>query len=683
MPARTDSLRRLARARGVMTRYTDAAGNEQLASDDSLRVVLAILGVEVAGERDATDALRELRVERTRRALPPTIVAWQGRPFALMLRAAAGRTPPFSLDLRLEDGDVRRIELRARDAIGSADEPIDGPTRTTWRFRIDERLPAGYHHIVDPDGGGDTLLLVAPERVHVGGPAIAGARAWGVFLPVYAIRHASVHKPIGDLDDLAALIDWVGARGGHVVGTLPLLAATAAEPSPYSPVSRLFWSEAFLGGAGQQPRAAKPGRSDLVDYDTAFANVRERLGLEAAEAWRDGEPDIVRAFRRLRPDVDEYARFRATWEARGESWWVWPDRLRDGDIRAGDFDEAAFRYHVYAQARMHDRLAQLAATTRDNGAGLYLDLPLGVHPDGYDVWRYRDRFALGASVGAPPDPFFTRGQDWGFLPLDPGRMRETGLEYTIAAVRNHLAYAGVLRLDHVMGLHRQFWVPNGMEAAQGVYVRYPAREHYAVLSIESHRAGAAIVGENLGTVPENVKTGMHRHGVRGMHVVQFEVGPDSRPMVRAPEPGCVASLNTHDMPTFTAFWTGRDLRQRIEWGLLDEAGAAPEAASRAQIRRQAARELGFDAAADPAGTEDAGKAMRSWLERLAASDAALLLVNLEDLWGELEPQNVPGTTEMPNWRRRARLPLEELDAAPDVTDILDSIDRLRRQRAEP
>ena len=666
-----------------MTRYTDAARNQQFASDESLRAVLGLLGVEVRGERDESEALRALRLERARRALPPTIVAWEGEPFAVTLRTRADRTPPFRLELRLENGDTRAIDLRERALAGRIDERVDGETQTTWRFRVVEHLPAGYHRIVDPDDGDDALLLVAPERVHEGGPAVAGNRAWGVFLPVYAIRRLNAQKPLGDLDDLAALIDWVGERGGHVVGTLPLLASTPTEPSPYSPVSRLFWSEAFIGGQQTAKSAQRPAQ-ELVDYPAAFARVRERLEREVAEAWRDGAPETVRAFRQLRPDVDEYARFRATWERQGESWWVWPERLRNGEIRAGDYDEAAYRYHVHAQARMHERLAQLAAATRDNGAGLYLDLPLGVHPDGYDVWRYRDRFAIGASVGAPPDPFFKRGQNWGFLPLDPRGMRETGLEYTIATVRNHLRYAGVLRLDHVMGLHRQFWVPNGMEAADGVYVRYPAREHYAVLSIESHRVGAAIVGENLGTVPENVNTGMRRHGVRGMHVVQFDVAPGKRPMVADPAPGSVASLNTHDMPTFTAFWTGQDLRQRTEWGLLEEEDAAPEAALRARIRQQAGRELGLRGAADPAGTEDAGEAMRTWLARMAASDAALLLVNLEDLWGELQPQNVPGTTtDVPNWRRRARLALEELDAEPGVSRTVETIDRLRRTSAEP
>ena len=683
MSGRIDPLRRLARAHGVMTRYTDAAGEQRFADDDSLRAVLALLGVDVTSTADAKDALSELRRARAQRALPPSIVAWEGKPFTVVLRTADGRTPPFRLRVELEDGDVRHIDLRERDVIGRTSAKDDGDARIAWRFRVEEHLPTGYHRLRAPDTDGETLLLVAPERVHTGGPAVAGDRAWGVFLPVYAIRRNDVAKPMGDLDDLAALIEWLGERGGHVVGTLPMLAATPEEPSPYSPVSRLFWSEAFLGSRDLEARSSKLEASNMVDYREAFAHVRASLEAEVAQAWLGGEPEIVRAFRRLRPDVDDYARFRATWEKRGESWWVWPDRMRDGELRDGDYDESAYRYHLYAQARMHERLAELAAATRDNGAGLYIDLPLGVHPDGYDVWRYRERFAAGASVGAPPDPFFKKGQDWGFPPLSPDAMRATGFEYTIATVRNHLRYAGVLRLDHVMGLHRQFWVPNGMDAAHGVYVRYPAREHYAILAIESHRVGAAIVGENLGTVPPNVNVGMERHGVRGMHVVQFDVGPDNRPMVRGPKPGAVASLNTHDMPTFASFWTGRDLQQRIEWGLLDEEGARDEQETRRRIRQQAVKELGLAGIPDVAGAGGAAAALRAWLERLAASDSALLLVNLEDLWGELQPQNVPGTQGNGNWRRRARLTLEELDRTPAVTRTIESIDRLRRQRAEP
>lgn len=678
MTIAVDPLRRLARAYGVMTRYTDAAGARRDADDEALLAVLGLMGAPVDCPADAAAAIRERRLGRARRALPHTIVAWQGAPVPITVRMPVEQKPPFRLRLALEgDDDARTIELTDGALVGSAREDVEGEARIAWRFRIEHRLPPGYHRIRVDGTDDDALLLVAPLRVFPGAEAITTNRAWGVFMPVYAMRRSGAHKPMGDLDDLAALTEWVAKRGGHVVGTLPMLAGTPDEPSPYSPVSRLFWNEAFLG-TGRPGDREDGDAGSLADYETAFARVRDALEREVAAAYADGEPALVREFRRLRPDVDAYARFRAVNERRGEVWWVWPDRMRDGDLRADDYQESAYRFHLHAQARMHERLSELARASRATGAGLYLDLPLGVHPDGYDVWRHRDRFATGASVGAPPDPFFTRGQDWGFPPLQPDRMRETGFEYTIATLRNHLRYAGVLRLDHVMGLHRQFWVPSGMEAARGVYVRYPARELYAILAIESHRSESAIVGENLGTVPENVRTGMRRHGVRGMHVVQFETTPDRKPAVGEPEPGSVASLNTHDMPTFTAFWTGRDLRQRIEWGLLDDDAAAAEAEGRRRIRERAGAELGL---ADP---DDAPTATRAWLERLAESDAGLILVSVEDLWGETQPHNVPGTgRDMPNWRRRSRLTLEELAREPAVTDTIATIDRLRRGKAEP
>ena len=686
MSVAADPIRRLARAYGLLTEYVDAGQTRREADREALLAVLGLLGAPLArdGAADAADAVRARRAERARRPLPRTLVSWLGEPTVLVVRLPVAATPPFRLELRLEgERDARVVELRDRDAIGGARIEADGETFVERRYRIALDLPAGYHGLRLEGDERESLLLAAPVRVHAGAAAIEQNRAWGVFMPVHAMRRTGAAKPIGDLDDLAALADWVAERGGHVVATLPMLAGSPDEPSPYSPISRLFWNEVFLAVPGDSTTgeaAAAPGDGsgvpELVDYAAAHARKRRVLERDAEAALADGEPDALAAFRRLRPDVESYARFRATTERRGESWWSWPERMRAGELRPGDYDEAARRFHLFAQWRMHESLDALARRTRETGAGLYLDLPLGVHPDGYDVWRHRDAFATDASVGAPPDPFFTRGQDWGFPPLRPDAMRDGGFAYTIETIRNHLRYAGVLRLDHVMGLHRQFWLPRGMDASRGVYVRYPARELYAILSIESHRAGAAIVGENLGTVPDNVNTAMQRHAIRGMHVVQFEVGPEREPPVTDPAPGGVASLNTHDMPTFTTFWTGRDLRQRVEWGLLDEAAARREEAERAVVRERTAPELGLDDA------EDARAATHAWLERLAASDAALVLVGIEDLWGETRPHNVPGTwREMPNWRRRSSLTLEAMSDAPGLAETIETIARLRREKA--
>jgi 4-alpha-glucanotransferase len=229
-----------------------------------------------------------------------------------------------------------------------------------------------------------------------------------------------------------------------------------------------------------------------------------------------------------------------------------------------------------------------------------------------------------------------------------------------------------------MQLHRLFWVPQGMAATEGVYVTYPAEEHYAVLSLESHRHQAMIVGENLGTVPPEVYESLDRHEILGMYVVQYELHPESAGL-REPPAGSVASLNTHDMPTFRAYWEGRDVAIMEELGFFNPEQARQARDSREALRRMVAAGLPWDPARSAEAAYDA--VLRRCLEFLAASPARIVLVNLEDLWREAEPQNVPGThTERPNWRRKARLSFEGFSARPEVVELLRRVDELRRGR---
>jgi len=299
------------------------------------------------------------------------------------------------------------------------------------------------------------------------------------------------------------------------------------------------------------------------------------------------------------------------------------------------------------------------------GVSLYLDVPLGTHRDGYDAWRRQHLFALRASGGSPPDPVFTRGQDWGFAPLHPDRSRAEGHAHLRAYLRHHLELADLLRLDHVMGLHRLYWVPQGMPASAGAYVRYPAEEFYAILSLESHRHRAVIVGENLGTVPPEVERGLARHGVLGMFVAQYEFrAPPRRPLRPVPA-RVLASVNTHDMPPFHAWWQGLDLKDRRELGLLDPTQERRARRERGRIRRGLTKGLPTQGAlAD--NEPPVGQVLDRLLTRLASSRARFLLVNLEDLWLETESQNVPGTgPERSNWRRKLRRLPADRDGAED------------------
>jgi 4-alpha-glucanotransferase len=396
-----------------------------------------------------------------------------------------------------------------------------------------------------------------------------------------------------------------------------------------------------------------------VDYRGIMAWKRRILEELSRAFFAGGAPHRREAFTRFvrnQKGVDEYARFRAVTDRQRKGWTAWPSRLRDGTIRKGDYDEDCKNYHLFSQWIAQEQLQSLADKAAAQGQMLYLDLPLGLHSDSYDVWNDRQSFVRGVAGGAPPDPVFTKGQNWGFPPMHPEAMRLNGYQYVIAYIRNHLRFARLLRVDHVMGLHRLYWIPNELTGDKGVFVEYRAEEFYAILSLESHVQRAGIVGENLGTVPPEVNAAMVRHNIRQMYVVQYEVASEpARPKLPPVPSNCVAGLNTHDMPPFRAFMEGTDIEDRLDLRLLDEKAARLERQQRALMKRKL-------------------RAFRATVEFLAGSKADIVLVNLEDLWGEVLPQNVPATNqERPNWRRRFRRSIEQIRRSADIAEELSHV----------
>jgi 4-alpha-glucanotransferase len=335
---------------------------------------------------------------------------------------------------------------------------------------------------------------------------------------------------------------------------------------------------------------------------------------------------------------------------------------------------------LYGQWLAQEQIDSLTSGCQAKGIKLCLDLPLGVDPHGYDTWRHSDIFALEVATGAPPDAFFSKGQNWGFAPLHPERIRQRDYRYVLEFLRFQMRHANFLRIDHVMGLHRLYWIPQGFPATEGAYVTYPAEEFYAILNLESHRHQTVLVGENLGTVPAQVNARMKRHQLRQMYVLQYEQRPDPERPLRAPPTRSVASLNTHDMPAFTAYWRGLDLADRVALGLLKKAELAPERARRREANHWLKRFLTANGFLK-IGESRASKVLRACLKFLAASRAELVLANLEDLWGETRPQNTPGTVaQRPNWRRQTRLSLEQILRSRDLRECLGEIHKLRRKR---
>jgi 4-alpha-glucanotransferase len=517
-----------------------------------------------------------------------------------------------------------------------------------------------------------------------------------VFLPLYAAVSERTWAS-ADYSDLGSLVDWVSARGGAAFGTLPLLPVfldRPYDPSPYSPVSRLLWNEFYVDPratpefeACPEARAAfeaseQPARSllssRLVDYRAVWQLKRKVFELLSRCGRRN--PELAARTDRFlgrNPIVHDYAAFRAVCERNGRPWQDWPDPQRHGRLEAGDYDRDSFGLYAFLQRAAADQLSAVGRRKAEGGAGLYLDLPIGSNTLGFDAWSRRDLFVLDASAGAPPDIFFSRGQDWGFSPMNPDRIRDDAYRYWRLVLHHHMQHSTMLRVDHVMGLHRMFFVPRGMEAADGVYVRFPTEELYAVLTLESHRSGAIVVGEDLGTVPAYVGPTMRRHGLRQMYASYFRIDPGRVPPIERPSRHMVAFVNTHDMPTFSSFWTGKDVQMRRTLGVVDERQADQETAWKQRMKGALLRFLRDQGMVDTSG-EGARAVLRGLLRFLASSPAAFLLISMEDLWLEESPQNVPGTTsEHPNWRQRAEHPLQDWSLLPAVDEVLREVARAR------
>ena len=704
------TLHRLARLHGIQASYNDGCGVRRRASPESVHSLLQALGAPLPTLRPCD--LAAATAARLRavwmRPVEPVLVAWSGRRAGFLLRLPeTARGILARCRLRLEDGRTRSWTVRSgRGAPAVESGTVDGTRYVARRGLLPAGLPDGYHdlHVEIGDRTWSALVVAAPVRAYD-----AGERSWGAFLPLHAL-HSARSWGVGDFGDLDALATWVGARGGRTVALLPALAGFLGEcpfePSPYLPVSRLFWNELHVdprrlpefdrcGPARRvvdspafRRRVDALRAESLVDYREAMAVRRQVIELLARsiDERPDRRRDELRAWVEQRPVAQEYAAFRAICERLQRPWPAWPAALPAEEIHVEAADRDAIRYHLYAQWAAARQIAELAKDAGARGVGLYLDVPVGVHPDAFDVWRHPALFARGAALGAPPDPLFADGQDWSAPAPHPEAARQDRYAYFRAGLAHQMAHATAVRLDHVMGLHRLFWIPRGGEAADGAYVRYPADELYAIVCLESHRHRTRVVGENLGTVPRYVNAALSRHALAQLHVAQFGIAPGAaNPLARVPR-RAFACVNTHDTPTFAGFLAGRDIDGRVERGVLDVGRAGQE--HRRRREEVAALRHALGRGSHGGLHEEAADLdlLCACVERLARSQAGMVIVNLEDLWLEPHPQNVPGTgpREYPNWRRKAGHSLKTLTKLPEVVEALRRIARARvSERREP
>lgn len=664
----------LARRHGVERTWRDSAGRRRTVSDEALAGVLRSLGVpldETSGkmlEESARSALRAADAADAVQALPP-VVAWR----AHLGPPEVPITLPFPLRgtwITFEHEDGTRSRRRLSDvAVDLGTERRDG--RRRHRLSLDVgRLaapPIGYHRIVieHGDDGQTASAIVAPARCPELEPS------WGVMAPLWALR-SEEDWGTGSLGDLGALADWTASLGATIVGTLPLFAphldGSDADPSPYRPSTRLAWNVAFVDTTALAKRLGRPappppagaGASPLADVAGAARAKSAWLGTIAptlAEDTRCRQPSpVALAWRRwlqAHPERVVFSRFaaaRAASEqparslARRSSATQALAETASGDHRLGA--------ELLGQWALDEQLSELAGRI-----GLYLDLPVGVHPDGFDPWFAPESFVHGASAGAPPDSFYAAGQTWGLPPLHPSGARANGYGYFIAALRSALTHASAVRIDHVMGLHRLWFVPEGQRATEGAYVRYNADELRAVVVLEATRAGVAVAGEDLGTVPRSVRAAMAADGMLRSSVWQFEATPE-HPLPRPPRQS-VATLGTHDLPRFATFLEGADLAERH--------GAEPGALeARAALRRALGSRV--------------DRALAACLEALGASRARLVLIDLPDCWGERAPENRPGVVDPANFARRWPRTIRALSEDRRITRLLRRVAAARPAR---
>jgi (1->4)-alpha-D-glucan 1-alpha-D-glucosylmutase len=694
-------LRLLCRRHGIGTEYFDIWGRRREVPERGLRALLRAMAVPAADAADVRAGLRAADAadaQAARRPLPPVVAFFDDvRPWVLPLAAA---TPAAHWRLVEEGGRCHEGAL----AGGEVKLPAD---LALGYHRLELLAAPGAPALCGP--GHAAQLLAAPRRCYLPPPLAAGARAWGPALQLYALRSGR-NWGIGDFTDLKALVERCGRAGAAMVGLNPLHALFPDHPShasPYSPSSRQFGNPLYLdveavaefetaravrsrvAGPEFQARLRDLRAAELVDYPGVAAAKREVLDalyeefrvchLEAPEA-----SPRARAFRQFQQRGGAALRRHALFEALQErhrgldasvyGWTDWPPADRDpGAPEVAAFlaaNLARVEFFEYLQWQFEEQLAAVARAASDAGLaiGLYADLAVSIDRGGADAWSGRDLYALEAGAGCPPDDFNLKGQDWGLLPLLPEPLRACAYAPFVATLRANMRHAGALRIDHVMGLSRLFWVPRGDLPEAGAYVDYPFEHLLAIVALESHRQACMIVGEDLGTVPDEVRRAMDRGGLLSYRVLYFSRRDDGAFLAPAEFPReALVTATTHDLATLAGYWEGRDIERRRALQLFPDAPAEARFAAEREhdrprlveaLRREGLLPDGADAAA-PMDSALAG-AVQSYLAR---SPARLLSVQLEDIFGCRDQVNLPGTVdEYPNWRRKLPLALEEWEA---------------------
>lgn len=670
-----ESLIALADRFGIARDFWDWKGRHVVIPAETIVAVLAALDVDASTPERCVEALERLEDERWLRVLPPCTVLEEGSGVHFDVHVPAGS--PVAVWIELEQGDIRptwQVDNWNPDRI------VDQRPRGEATFWSGDNLPTGYHTLIAEVEGSryEASLIVTPR--YVGFPdSMAGKRVWGFGTQLYSVT-SRASWGVGDLSDLTDLIAWSGTKQfADYVLINPLHAAEVEpplEPSPYLPSSRRFINPIYIRPEAIPEYVNLKGkhRKWIEDLRQESRAAGEKTGrVERNEVW----PHKIDALREiydvgLRPArklafedflsrEGEELRLFALWSVLslqfGRSWREWPEAYRRPDTDAVEqfarVHDDEVRFFQWLQWIAQDQISAAQKEAADVGMsiGVVNDLAVGVHMDSAETWMMPDVFAQGVHVGAPPDNYNQAGQDWAQPPWRPDRLEELSYAPFRDMVRAALRRVGGVRIDHIIGLFRLWWVPKGLGPQMGTYVRYNHEAMVGILALEAHRAQALVVGEDLGTVEPWVRDYLSRRGLLGTSVLWFEYGHDGQPLdARHWREYCMASVTTHDLPPSLGYLAGDHVRLRHELGLLTE-DIATELEHAKREQSDWVQKLIGDGVLAEEDAKDPVRIMLALHRYITRTPSRVLLANLVDAVGERRMQNQPGTVdEYPNWR---------------------------------
>ena len=676
----------LALLMGISPHYFDVWGNRREVSIGTKKAILSAMGLPVENGQDI-----ELALERRKRppVLEPSVVGREGKgieaPVFLPSEGEKGKgKADFSITIENEKGKKQRISvcLAPQQVLETA------PGKKFDKYTLPlPSLPEGYYWLSvaalrhGVRARARSFLIITPGTCYL---PDGYDRTWGITLAIHQIRSRR-NWGIGDFRDLGDIVDWIAGLGGDFAGILPLHdVALPGKISPYSPISRLYRNFLFLDLEGVpefaaaasrlgkrkiEEEAASCRRGKYVNYPKVHA-LKLRVLKEMFRIFykkhylkRTRRGRAIEAFKKREgQDITDYAAFRALSEVYGPDWRGWPADIKDADGPASLF-------HIYVQWLIDEQLGSLARRAAENGmrAGLYFDLAVGVMGGGADEWSFcfKNVLAAGVAAGAPPDDFSRGGQNWGVSPFLPEKMRENGFAPFIKTIRKNLEHAGMLRIDHAMGLFRLFWIPEGMKPEDGAYVKYPAPEMMAILEIESRRKKAVIVAEDLGTVEPGVREALMEAGMLSYRLFYYERFYPSAELVppgRYPQ-RALCAVSTHDLPTLCGFWAGKDMEIKRRLSLYpSEKAYTDDLSARERDKKIIAAALKKEGLMPnnymiPNHMDE--ELMFAIYRHLGRTPCIFAAASLEDWLKSEEQPNMPGTTDAyPNWRIKAAALLE-------------------------